>query len=252
MRRRGARVRALDAMCAVALLTSLAGCAARPAVAPPVMRPAPPIAASPVPPPTPPADAPAGTPAGTPVGTTASGGVITTHTTVPPVPAVVDSAPSEDALAVLHTIPEPLGADGTPDSVRVPVPSPTQPLGDREGTRATAALPETLTAPPSLPTPLPPPATTSRDTPVAPGVSISAPDSCWRVQVLAPPERERADRMAEAARSQLLIPFVIEREGGLFKVRSRDCMSAGAASDLRRRAEQSGFAGAFRFQVKPR
>jgi hypothetical protein len=58
--------------------------------------------------------------------------------------------------------------------------------------------------------------------------------------------------MAEVARSQLLLPFVIERESGLFKVRVRECLSAAAASDLRRRAVESGFAGAFRFHAKPR
>jgi len=77
-------------------------------------------------------------------------------------------------------------------------------------------------------------------------------DSCWRVQVAAPPERDRAERMVEAARSQLLLPFVIEQEGGLFKVRMRDCLPAAAANDLRRRAVESGFAGAFRFLAKPR
>jgi len=218
----------------LAIGMSLTGCAARPVVAPPVARPAPPVAtqSTPVPPP------------GTPVGTTASGGVITTNPTPPAVPAVVDSTPSEEALAVLKTIPEPLGRSGNPDSVGVPVPSPTQPLGEREGARASAALPESVSAPPSAPPPAAPD--------VAPAGPPSSPDSCWRVQVLAPPERDRADRMAEAARSQLLIPFVIERDGGLFKVRTRDCMSGAAANDLRRRAVESGFTGAFRFRAKRR
>lgn len=224
----------------LAIGASLVGCAVRPVVAPPAARPAPPVATPPAP-----ESSPVPTP-GTPVGSTASGGVITTNP-LPPVPAVVDSAPSEEALAVLRTIPEPLGKSADPDSVRVPVPSPTQPLGDREGSRATAALPETLTAPPSSP----PPATAAPASP-RPGTPSVSPDSCWRVQVLAPPERDRADRMAEAARSQLLVPFAVEREGGLFKVRTRECMSAAAANDLRRRAVESGFTGAFRFRAKPR
>jgi hypothetical protein len=225
-----------------ALLASLAGCATLPAPRPPAGRSAPPVAATPAPPPENP-------PPGTPVGTTASGGSITTHQGPAPVPAVVDSTPSEDALAVLRTIPDPLGANGLPDTVGVPVPAPTQPLGDRPGARGTAALPESLAAPsqppPSVGAPGASPGT-------APGVATVRADSCWRVQVAAPPERDRAERMVEVARSQLLLPFVIEREGGLFKVRVRDCLSAATANDLRRRAVESGFAGAFRFQAKPR
>jgi len=220
-----------------ALPASLAGCAARPMAAPPVPRPAPPAASAPVaPPPERPSPGPQ-------VGTTASGGSITIHQA--PVPAVLDSTPSEDALAVLRTIPEPLRGEDSPDTVRVPVPAPTQPLGERPGTRPTAALPESLAASTDPRSPAAPPGVTA-------GARTARADSCWRVQVLAPPERERAERMAEVARSQLLIPFVIEREGGLFKVRSRDCLSAGAAGDLSRRAVESGLAGAFRFRAKPR
>lgn len=230
---------------ALAIGVSLVGCAARPVVAPPVARPAPPVApAAPIAP-APAESTPVPAP-GTPVGTTASGGVITTNPTSPPTPAVVDSTPSEEALAVLQTIPEPLGKSGDPDSVRVPVPAPTAPLGG--GARQTPALPESLNAPPSLPSAT----TTPSSPPTAAGPQAGGPDSCWRVQVLAPPERDRADRMLEAARSQLLVPFVIEREGGLFKVRTRDCLTAGAANDLRRRAVESGFTGAFRFKARPR
>ena len=218
-----------------ALPASLAGCAARPMAAPPVPRPAPPAASAPVaPPPERPSPGPQ-------VGTTASGGSITIHQA----PVGRDSTPSEDALAVLRTIPEPLRGEDSPDTVRVPVPAPTQPLGERPGTRPTAALPESLAASTDPRSPAAPPGVTA-------GARTARADSCWRVQVLAPPERERAERMAEVARSQLLIPFVIEREGGLFKVRSRDCLSAGAAGDLSRRAVESGLAGAFRFRAKPR
>ena len=217
----------------VALLASLDGCAARPVAAPPAPRPAPPAATAPA---ARPAENP---PSGTQVGTTASGGSITIRQAPAPVTSVVDSTPSEEALAVLRTIPEPLGATDPPDTVRVPVPEPTQPLGDRPGRRPISAPPESLAAPI-----VPPQDATAAATVPA--------DSCWRVQILAPPERERADRMAGAARSQLLLPFVIEHEGGLFKVRVRDCLSAAAANDVRRRAVQSGFEGAFRFHAKPR
>jgi hypothetical protein len=243
------------------------------------------------------------------VGTTASGGTIQVnatpqHPATATVPAVVDSAPSAEALAVLNSIPEPLAQSGTapvaaesastrpasapeavpplvgtaptdsggpaatdsataiPDTVGVPVPSPTDPLGDRPGSLASKALPESLAVPPAA-TPAAPaagsttaPRSGSGPAPtVASGsasaasrpVALASPDSCWRVQVAAPPERERADRLADAARSQLMITFVVEKESGLYKVRTRDCLSAVAADDLRRRAVTTGFEGAFRF-----
>lgn len=222
-----------------ALLALACGCAMVPPR--PVPRPAPPAASAPAP--------PASDPAvpvpqmGAQVGTTASGGSITVRQT----PAVVDSTPSEDAVAVLRTIPEPLGGEArdegaSPDTAGVPVPAPTQPLGDRPGARPIQALPESLVAPPARP-----PAAVA---PAGPA-PVSA-DSCWRIQVMAPPERERAERLLEAASSQLRVPFVIEREGGLHKVRTRDCLTAVAANDLRRRAAEVGFPGAFRFRAKPR
>ena len=218
---------------------------------------------------------------GIPVGTTASGGTIRVH--VPPAaPAAIDSTPSREALAVLNSIPEPLGrpsdrpnvagavpADRAParapldtaarapaatavaaptgsassaptDSAGVPVPEPTRPLGDRPGALSSAALPESLAAPAAAP---PASATPPPTAPVSP-------DSCWRVQVAAPPERERADRLADAARSQLVIAMVVEHEGGLYKVRAKDCLTAVAADDLKRRAIATGFDGAFRFLRK--
>jgi hypothetical protein len=222
---------------ALAALVALAcGCATMP---PPARQPAPPAASTPTPP------GPAAPGPGGQVGTTASGGSITINHR-PPMAAVVDSTPSEDALAVLHTIPEPLGgsrAEGAPaDTAGVPVPAPTQPLGERP----IEALPESLAAPAARP-----PAASAPAAGAAAPAAVPA-DSCWRVQVKAPPERERAARLVEAASSQLLVPFVIEREGGLYKVRTRDCLTAVAANDLRRRAEEVGFAGAFRFRAKPR
>ena len=265
------------ALAALALLVALAGCATLPP-------PAPTHAGTP---PAPAAGTPPATPApGTPVGTTASGGTISLNGAPPAgahAPAGVDSTPSPEAVAVLNTIPEPLGgtsasrpggpagasagaspaapaaapatagaSPATPsaapapagaaasDSAAVPVPEPTQPLGDRPG--SVAALPESLMA--AAPA-------ASADTTHAPAAATS-PDSCWRVQVAAPPVKGRADRMAEAARSQLLIAVVVEKEAGLYKVRTRDCYSAAAAEDLKRRAVGSGFEGAFRFLKKAR
>jgi len=187
--------------------------------------------------------------------------------------ATVDSSPSRDALAVLATLPEPLpeservpppgaaaapapfrsdsageaGATGgggagsdsaaaatadtataTTDTARagVPVPEPTVPLG--EGT-AGAALPESALVP--------------RVPPARP--KAAEPDSCWRIQVGAPREQAKAQTRREAAASQLLVPFVVERERGRYKVRSRDCMDRAAAVALKDRARHSGFSGVY-------
>jgi hypothetical protein len=184
------------------------------------------------------------------VGATASGGTIRVN----PTPAVNDSSPSPEALAVLRTIPEPLGSSAPesllvrpgwggptagdsasiPENIAVPVPAPTEPMGDHPGS-----------APPPVIAPAVPPAV-----PLAiPSASVP-PDSCWRVQFAAPLEKEEGDAMAEAARSQLMIPIVIDKEGGRYKVRSRDCATATVAEDLKRRAQASGFDGAFRFKGK--
>jgi hypothetical protein len=193
------------------------------------------------------------------VGTTASGGSITVTS-----PAVVDTTPSADALAVLHTIQEPLGgagqegdgaaldslgrAAGVPDSADVPVPAETRPLGDRPGAKVTPADSAAAAGPP--------PTGSGAPASVAPAGSAGAtagapPDSCWRIQVAAPPEPDRARSLRDAAQSQLLVAMVIEVEKGLQKVRSRDCMGADAAERLKQRAIAAGFAGAFRFRPAP-
>ena len=131
-----------------------------------------------------------------------------------------------------------------PSDSQVPVPMPTQPLGQQQGSRATATLPDSLATPATAPSSAPGAA-------AGPGaMRIASPDSCWRVQIGARQERVLADRLADAARSQLLLQVVVEHEGSLFKVRTRDCFSAAAADDLRRRAADSGFRGAFRFLRK--
>ena len=167
--------------------------------------------------------------------------------------ATVDSSPSRDALAVLATLPEPLRSDSageagatggggagsdsaaaatadtaTADTARagVPVPEPTVPLG--EGT-AGAALPESALVP--------------RVPPARP--KAAEPDSCWRIQVGAPREQAKAQTRREAAASQLLVPFVVERERGRYKVRSQDCMDRATAGALKARARRSGFSGVY-------
>ena len=192
------------------------------------------------------------------VGTTASGGSITVTS-----PAVVDSTPSADALAVLHTIQEPLGgagqegdgaahdslgrAAGAPDSADVPVPAETRPLGDRPGAKMTPADSAAAAGPPSAGSGAPAPAGSGS----AGATAGAAPDSCWRIQVAAPPEPDRARSLRDAAQSQLLVAMVIEVDKGLQKVRSRDCMGAEAAERLKQRAIAAGFAGAFRFRSAP-
>jgi hypothetical protein len=117
----------------------------------------------------------------------------------------------------------------------VPVPEPTQPLGDRPGTLERMLAPDTSAAPP----PTAPPAT-----PAAPAKAV--PDTCWRVQVAAPADHAKAERLRAAAESQLLVPFVVEREKGLYKVRSKGCIDSAASESLRRRASLAGFSGVFR------
>jgi len=180
-----------------------------------------------------------------------------------PAGAARDSSPSPEALAVLATIPEPLGttpaggvrtlpearapqaaasADSTAPrdssavetspvdtaSVPVPVPARTTPLGEA-GTAQPAAPPPPLPAPP-------PPATPS------PRV---APDTCWRVQLGAPAERAKGTALRTASQSLLMVPMSVVHEGARWKVRTRDCLDRAAAESLRARALASGFRGVF-------
>jgi hypothetical protein len=251
-------------MLVIALL--FAGCAPlpQPGTGTPPARPAPP-ATTPVPRSEPPRPAPSVAPA--------------------------DSAPSADAERVLSTIPEPLGGapqSATPsprltpspsaataardtaakravapadayDTLRtsrpnddvadVPVPAPTTPLRSSPVTLDSAAAP----APPAdAPPPAASPPATSSPAPSTPAPPPRDPNApCWRVQVAAPDEREKADSRMAAAQSLLLVSMVIERERGLFKVRTRDCQTREAADALRRRAIDSGFDGAFVIKSAP-
>ena len=166
---------------------------------------------------------------GTPVGTTASGGRITSNVGAP---ALIDSGPSADAVAVLATLPDPIPPEkrvpppavsrvqATGGGADVPVPAPTRVMGEAPVLRDSVTMP------------------------------VEAIDhTCWRVQVAAPPERPRAESTREAAESQLLVKMVIETDRGLHKVRTRDCFTAAGADSLRRRADRSGFTGSFRFKA---
>jgi hypothetical protein len=199
------------------------------------------------------------------------------------VPAAADSQPSAEALDVLRSIPDPLrpgervappkgyespaGSSAAPSAAapadqaasdttetdtdeNAPVPSPTEPLGDRPGSLVGSGLPDSLLTPRSAPAaPSSADSAASRGRP-APG--SAARDTCWRVQIGAPPDTTRAHALRAAAESQLLVPIVIERERGLYKVRTRDCFNASGAERFRRRALAAGFSGTFRFVEKRR
>jgi hypothetical protein len=192
--------------------------------------------------------------------------------------APADSVPSPEALAVLDSIPEPLApeerfrarrrpaiaaivdssaipipAEVAPTAAdsseaghaEAPVPAPTHPLGDRPGAlERMLAADSAATADSSA---------RARSSGAGAGPSgtasapkSSAPDTCFRVQVGAPAEIARANQLRDAAASQLLVPMVVEKERGLYKVRTRDCYTRESADRLRTRAVGAGFKGVFR------
>lgn len=125
------------------------------------------------------------------------------------------------------------------DSAGVPVPSLTQPLGNGPG--------GALTMPDTLPPPLaaPPIADPVKPVVTPPSPAPSANEPCWRLQVAAPAEKPKAESRRDAAQSLLTVPFTIQFEKGLYKVRTRDCMTRSAVDALKRRAADSGFEGVF-------
>lgn len=132
----------------------------------------------------------------------------------------------------------------------VPVPSPTQPLGNNPA--GTLTMPDTLTAPPSVAVPTtvtaPPASTATPPATASPATNEPAKPAaveCWRLQIAAPVEEAKAESRRAAAQSLLMAPMVIQLEKGLYKVRTRDCMTRAAAEALKGRAIGSGFTGAF-------
>jgi hypothetical protein len=231
----------------LAAALALAGCATVPAPAPapaPVVAATPPAPATPVPAP------------------------------VKPVLAPPDTIPSADAVAVLAGIPEPLGAAervATPAApVRaVPAPARTTPApsdtgssepADADGGQADVPVPARMPVLgerplPDVVAPVEPqgPASASVAPARVPPPPAAAPapataDTCWRVQFAAWADRGKAESYLAAARSQLGIPLAVEKQGGLFKVRTSGCLDGTAADALRRRAHEAGFDGAFRFR----
>jgi DedD protein len=195
-----------------------------------------------------------------------------------------DSLPSADAQALLSTLPEPLApeervpprrrpAPAAPrDSIAVPVdqapaaaasdssdeghaeapvPSPTQPLGDRPGALERMLAADSTAAADSSARARSASGANARTAAPAPASPTgAAADTCFRVQVGAPAEVSRANQLRDAATSQLLVPMVVEKERGLFKVRTRECYSRAAADRLRERAMGAGFHGVFRISGK--
>lgn len=139
-------------------------------------------------------------------------------------------------LATTVTPPVPVPTTTTRDSARtseggadVPVPAPTSPVVAPAS--PALVMPDTLPAAPAR---------------VAP--TLDAPTRAagtWCVQVAAPEERAKAESRRDAAQSLLLLPFVIETEKGLHKVRTRDGWTREAADAIRQRALGSGFEGVF-------
>lgn len=178
-----------------------------------------------------------------------------------------DSMPTPEALAVLNTIPEPLrpgervasesrasagasNAASAEDSTAVsapagdvPVPEPTQVMGDRRtvAVDTSRVTPGSGSAPSTPPSASPPPQQSPGSRSLA-----APPDTCWRVQMLAPLDAATAEQARATAASVLMVPLVIEQEHGRYKVRTQECMSHTAADLLRRRAIESGFTQAFR------
>lgn len=192
---------------------------------------------------------------------------------------VADSLPSNVALQVLGRIPEPLtaeqqtaaparradtpapvagrnavaterGVNGSPLAAAVIPPAPA-PSSDSARTSDPAAdVPVPAPTPPVvapaspalvMPDTLPPP-------PVNASPTLDSPTSAagtWCVQVAAPEERAKAESRRDAAQSLLLLPFVIETERGLHKVRTRDGWTREAAEAIKQRALGSGFEGVF-------
>ena len=190
--------------------------------------------------------------------------------TASPSASRTDSLPSPEAERVLATIAEPLAASQRvpPDSSRrqtavapaaahdtlrvqlqdgnpsAPVPAPT-PVSTAPA--VTFAPPESAAgaAPTTSSTPPPPSAAPAVGTGAAAPSTSPASGTCWRVQVAAPETREEAEAKLAAAQSLLVVKMAITPEKGRYKVRTAECMTRDVADTMKRRAQESGFDGAF-------
>jgi hypothetical protein len=184
-----------------------------------------------------------------------------------------DSLPSSDAQRVLASIPEPLSPAERvppPDSIRshdaaappdtthggIPVPAPTEPLG-----QSSAAV-DRMTSPDSA---LAVPGGNAAAGAAAAGAAAAgmsgaasaagAPNSaapamapgtpCFKLQVGAPTDAKKADGLKRAASSQLELEFDVAHVKNLYKVRTHDCFNREAVDALKARAVAAGFQGVF-------
>jgi hypothetical protein len=76
------------------------------------------------------------------------------------------------------------------------------------------------------------------------GEASTAP--AWRVQILATPDRDLAERVAAQAADRLGTISRVDLEGSLYKVRLGGFATEGEAQGLRERAIEMGYPGAFR------
>ena len=128
---------------------------------------------------------------------------------------------------------------GCPKSQTVPEPT-KEPLTE---TAPAAPFPEQPAPAPAAPPPAPAPAPAARPAPPAAG---------WRVQVFVSSTRENARKVAEEARwkfpeHQL---FIAEQEP-FYKVQVGNGLSRAQAEQLKLKAKELGFAGAFPVEVNP-
>ncbi len=88
--------------------------------------------------------------------------------------------------------------------------------------------------------------------PPAPAVPPARPMSGWRVQLFASGTRENARKVAEEARWKLPEHqlFIIEQDG-LHKVQAGNGLSRTQADQLKQRAKELGFSGAFAIEFFP-
>ena len=74
----------------------------------------------------------------------------------------------------------------------------------------------------------------------------TAASGVWRVQVFASPDRAQAERVGREASDRLGVPYVLERDQELVKVRLGSYAREEEAQALKERAVRNGYPGAFR------
>jgi hypothetical protein len=83
--------------------------------------------------------------------------------------------------------------------------------------------------------------------PAAPsGTGTTSASGIWRVQVFASPDRAQADKVGREASGRLGVPYVLDRDGDLVKVRLGSFAREEEAQALKERAVRNGYPGAFR------